>query len=105
MFDKAVGLVARIHELELDVVQQEIFVTFIDGRSIKTSMSMDCARMLQSVADDVRASSESEGHRDRASSATSSVDDLHFLNRGYPPSPVKVAKHKRQRSLIFSLIS
>ncbi|KAG6331564.1 hypothetical protein ID866_7525 [Astraeus odoratus] len=110
VFDKAAGLVARIQEVELDVPQKEITVSFIDGRSTRIAMNPDCARMLDSVADDVRAFNEADGYRSSLEGSTcdstaSSTDDLHSLNGANSLKPPKSAKHKRQRSLLFSLIS
>ncbi|KAI6141793.1 hypothetical protein BKA82DRAFT_4198173 [Pisolithus tinctorius] len=110
VFDKAVGLAARIREVELDIPRKEIQVTFIDGRSAEFAMNPDCARMLESVADDVRAFNDVEGQRSSlessaCASTTSSTDDLHSLNKGSSPRLHKSVKHKRQRSLLFSLIS
>ena len=61
VFDKAVGLVARINEVELDIPPKEITVSFIDKRSTKISMKPDCIRMLDSVADDVRVFNDANG--------------------------------------------
>jgi len=110
VFDKAVGLVARINEVELDIPQKEITVSFIDGRSIKVAMKPACVRMLDSVADDVRAFNEADGHRSSSESSVcatvvSSTDDLQSLNASGSLKPHKSGKHKRQRSLLFSLIS
>ncbi|KAI6038662.1 hypothetical protein EDC04DRAFT_2896188 [Pisolithus marmoratus] len=110
VFDKAVGLAARIREVELDVPRKEIQATFIDGRIAKFAMNPDCARMLESVADDVRAFNEVEGQRSSlessaCASTTSSTDDLHSLAKSNSLRLHKSVKHKRQRSLLFSLIS
>lgn len=66
--------------------------------------------MLESVADDVRAFNEEEDQRSSlessaCASTTSSTEDLHSSNKGSSPRPHKLVKHKRQRSLLFSLIS
>ncbi|KAL4067416.1 hypothetical protein V8B97DRAFT_2009148 [Scleroderma yunnanense] len=111
VFDKAVGLVARINEVEMDIPQKEITVSFIDGRTTKIIMKPDCVRMLDSVADDVMAFNEAEGHRSSLESTSvcgstvSSTDDLQSLNASGSLKPHKSGKHKRQRSLLFSLIS
>ncbi|KAI6107804.1 hypothetical protein EDD16DRAFT_1523087 [Pisolithus croceorrhizus] len=90
LFDKAVGLAARIREVELNVPRRVILVAFIDGRDAKFAMSADCVRMLEGVADDVRAFNEEEGQRSSlessaCASTTSSTDDLHSLNKGSSP--------------------
>ncbi|KAI6163584.1 hypothetical protein EDD17DRAFT_1568573 [Pisolithus thermaeus] len=110
LFDKAVGLAARIREVELNVPRRVIQVAFIDGRDAKFAMNADCVRMLEGVADDVRVFNEEEGQRSSlessaCASTTSSTDDLHSLNKGSSPKAHKSVKHKRQRSLLFSLIS
>lgn len=110
LFDKAVGLAARIREVKLDIPRRVIQVTFIDGRNAKFAMNTDCIRMLESVADDVRAFNEEEDQRSSlessaCASTTSSTEDLHSLSKGSSLRPHKLVKHKRQRSLLFSLIS
>ncbi|KIJ64792.1 hypothetical protein HYDPIDRAFT_39992 [Hydnomerulius pinastri MD-312] len=114
MFDRAVGLVARVHEVNLDVPRKEITVSFVDGRALKIAMNPDCVRMLLGVVDDVQAYSEPEGHRNSlessacASACGSTASSTEDLPSGGPvssPKPPKLGKHKRQRSLLFSLIS
>ncbi|KAF9224936.1 hypothetical protein BS17DRAFT_57871 [Gyrodon lividus] len=109
MFDRAVGLVVRAQEVCLDVSQGEIRVSFVDGRVMKTAMNPDCVRMLLGVVDDVKACSEPEGHRSSlegsaCASIASSTEDLPPPG-GSPTKSHKLGKHKRQRSLLFSLIS
>ncbi|KIK98875.1 hypothetical protein PAXRUDRAFT_623339 [Paxillus rubicundulus Ve08.2h10] len=108
MFDRAVGLVARAQEVCLDIPQKEITVSFVDGRGVKIAMNPDCVRMLLGVVDDVKACSEPEGHRNSleggaCAGIASSSEDL--PSRDSPTRSQKLGKHKRQRSLLFSLIS
>ncbi|KAG9308305.1 hypothetical protein JVU11DRAFT_12068 [Chiua virens] len=107
MLDRAVGLVARVEELCMDVPQKEIMVKFVDGRAIIIPMNSDCVRILLGVAVDVKGCNEPESQRSSMESGaypgstTGSIEDP-------PPSPTKSSKrgkHKRQRSLLFSLIS
>ncbi|KAF9238099.1 hypothetical protein BU15DRAFT_75489 [Melanogaster broomeanus] len=113
MFDRAVGLVARVHEVCLDVPRKEITVVFVDERVTKISMNPDCVRMLVGVADDVRGCKEPDGSRNSLEGSTctsacgsiaSSTEDLPSSG-GSPAGSQKPGKHKRQRSLLFSLIS
>jgi hypothetical protein len=111
VFDRSVGLVARIHDLTFDVPAKEITVSFVDGRGLKFPMTAQCIQMLQSVVDDVQTCSDEEARRDNleetpvsvCSSVTSS-QDVPSMSSAPPKSP-KSGRHKRQRSLLFSLIS
>lgn len=100
MLDRAVGLVARTREVSMDVPQKEIVVRFVDGRVVNIPMNSDCVRMLLGVALDVKGCSEPESQRN---SMESSAEDIPSGSSSTKPS--KPGKHKRQRSLLFSLIS
>lgn len=109
MLDRAVGLVARVHEVSMDVTRREIKVWFIDGRETIIPMDSDCVRMLSSVVVDVKGYSEPESQRNSmegsaaSGSMAGSAEDL--PSGGSPTRSPKLGKHKRQRSLLFSLIS
>ena len=111
VFDKAVGLVARINEVELDIPPKEITVSFINGRSTKISMNPDCVRMLDGIADNVRVFNDADGHHSSSESSicgsvASSTDDLQSLNASASSlRPHKAGKHEQQCSLLFLLIS
>lgn len=112
VFDRSVGLVARIIEVMFDVPTKEVVVSFVDGRIEKLPMSLQCMQMLQGVVDDVKACSEQESRRDSFEYATSasicssvaSSQDIPSIS-GAPPKSPKLNRHKKQRSLLFSLIS
>ncbi|KAH0831258.1 hypothetical protein J3R83DRAFT_13891 [Lanmaoa asiatica] len=107
--DRAVGLVARVHEVSMDVPQKEFMVRFVDGREISIPMNSDCVRMLLSVAVDVKGCSEPESQRNSMEGSAcpgSTVGSAENLPPGgNPTKPPKSGKHKRQRSFLFSLIS
>ncbi|KAG8216128.1 hypothetical protein J3R82DRAFT_8131 [Butyriboletus roseoflavus] len=109
MLDRAVGLFARVHLVSMDLTQKVIEVRFIDGREITIPMNSDCVRMLSSVVAGVKGCSEPESQRDSmegsacSGSTAGSTEDL--PPGGSPTRPSKSGKHKRQRSLLFSLIS
>ncbi|KAG2076264.1 hypothetical protein BDR04DRAFT_754525 [Suillus decipiens] len=111
VFDRSVGLVARIIEVIFDIPTKEIVVSFVGGRVEKLPMNLQCMQMLQGVVDDVKTCSEQESRRDSfecatsasiCSSVTSSQD---IPNIAGPPKSPKLSRHKKQRSLLFSLIS
>lgn len=109
MLDRSVGLVARIHELTMDVPQKEFVVRFVDERVVYVPMSSDCIQMLQGVVIDVKGCSEPDSQRNSTESSTcpgsfaGSAEDIPTASN--PTKPPKPGKHKRQRSLLFSLIS
>lgn len=109
MLDRAVGLVARVHEVSMDVPHKEFVLRSVDGRVINVPMNSDCVRMLLGVALDVKGCSESECQRNSmegsgcSGSTAGSAEDLPS-GSSLAKSP-KPGKHKRQRSLLFSLIS
>ncbi|KAG0697129.1 hypothetical protein DFH29DRAFT_164793 [Suillus ampliporus] len=112
VFDRSVGLVARVLEVMFDVPAKEVAVSFVDGCSIKLPMNSQCMQMLQGVVDDVRACSAQESRRDSFDGATSasvcsSVASSQEIpsTSGAPPKSPKLSRHKKQRSLLFSLIS
>lgn len=102
MLDRAVGLVARTREVSMDVRRKEIVVHFIDGRVVHIRMDSDCVRILEGVALDVKGCSEPESQRN---SMEGSADNLPSTSGSSPIKSPKSGKHKRQRSLLFSLIS
>ncbi|KAG1859202.1 hypothetical protein F4604DRAFT_1160385 [Suillus subluteus] len=112
VFDRSVGLVARITEVIFDVPAKEVVVSFVDGRIEKLPMNSQCMQMLQGVVDDVKACSELESRRDSFECPTSasicssvvSSQDIPSISSAPPKSP-KLSRHKKQRSLLFSLIS
>ena len=107
MLDLAVGLAARVHEVTMDVQHKEFMLRFVDGRVTHIPMNSDCVRMLLDVVVDVKGCTEPESQRNSmeggacARSTASSAEDL---PSGSTKSP-KPGKHKRQRSLLFSLVS
>lgn len=109
VLDRAVGLVARVKEVCMDVPQKEIEVRFIDERVVIIPMNSDCVRMLSGVALDVKGCSEPESPRNSMESSacpastTGSAEDL--PSGGSLTKSPKSGRHKRQRSLLFSLIS
>ncbi|KAG1740479.1 uncharacterized protein EDB91DRAFT_1132674 [Suillus paluster] len=112
VFDRSVGLVALIVEVMFDIPTKEVVVSFVDGRSLKLPMHSQCMQMLQAVIDDVRACSAQESRRDSFEGATSasicsSVASSQEIpsTSGAPPKSPKLSRHKKQRSLLFSLIS
>ncbi|KAG1732110.1 hypothetical protein EDB19DRAFT_1296192 [Suillus lakei] len=112
VFDRSVGLVARIIEVMFDVPTKEVVVSFVGGRTEKLPMNSQCIQMLQGVVDDVKSCSEQESRRDSFEHATSasicssvaSSQEIPSAS-GAPPKSPKLSKHKKQRSLLFSLIS
>lgn len=112
VFDRSVGLVARIIEVMFDVPTKEVVVSFVGGHIEKLPMNSQCMQMLQGVVDDVKACSELESRRDSFECATSasicssvvSSQDIPSISCAPPKSP-KLSRHKKQRSLLFSLIS
>jgi len=109
VFDRSVGLVARIYDLTFDIPANEVTVSFVDGRGAKIPMNAQCIQMLQSVIEDVRTCAEQEARRDtlEETSVCSSVTSSQSIPiiSSVPPKSPKLSKHKRQRSLLFSLIS
>lgn len=109
MLDRAVGLVARVREVTMDVLQKEIDVRFVDGRAVIIPMNSDCIQMLSSVVVDVKGCSEPESPRNSMEgsacpgSTAGSTEGL--SSGGSPTKSPKPGRHKRQRSLLFSLIS
>lgn len=109
MLDRAVGLVARVQEVSMDVPQKEFVLRFVDGRVTNVPMNSDCVRMLLGVVVDVKGCSEPESQRNSMESSAcpgstaGSAEDL--PSGGGPTKSPKPGKHKRQRSLLFSLIS
>ncbi|KAF8452637.1 hypothetical protein L210DRAFT_3639122 [Boletus edulis BED1] len=109
MLDRGVGLVARVDEVTMDVPRKEFVLRFVDGRVINIPMNSDCVRMLLGVVVDVKGCSESESQRGSMEgsvcpgSTFGSAED--FPSGGSPAKSTKSGKHKRQRSLLFSLIS
>ncbi|KAG2138379.1 hypothetical protein DEU56DRAFT_802902 [Suillus clintonianus] len=112
VFDRSVGLVARITEVVFDVPSKEVVVSFVGGRAEKLPMNSQCMQMLQGVVDDVKTCSEQESRRDSFERATSasicssvtSSQEIPSASSAPPKSP-KLSRHKKQRSLLFSLIS
>lgn len=112
MFDRSVGLVARIVEVMFDVPNKEVVVGFVDGRTERFPMNSQCMQMLQGVVDDVKTCYEQESRRDSFERSTSasvcssvaSLQDIPSTSAAPPKSP-KLSRHKKQRSLLFSLIS
>ena len=109
MLDRAVGLVARVHEVSMDVSQKEFVLRFVDGRVTNIPMNSDCVRMLLGVVLDVKGCSESESQRgsmDGSACSGSTVASTEDPPSGKcPTKSPKPGKHKRQRSLLFSLMS
>lgn len=109
MLDRAVGLVARVREVTMDITQKEIEVRFVDERVVIIPMNSDCARMLSSVVVDVKGCREPESQRNSMEgsacpgSTAGSTEGL--PSGGSPAKSPKSGRHKRQRSLLFSLIS
>lgn len=109
MLDRAVGLVARVHEVTMDVPQKEFVLRFIDGGETNIPMNSDCVRMLLGVVLDVKGCSEPESQRNSTEgsacpgSTAGSAEDI--PPGGSPTKSSKPGKHKKQRSLLFSLIS
>lgn len=107
MLDRAVGLVSRTREVSMNVPLEEIVVKFVDGRVVNIPMNSDCVRILSGVVLDVKGCRDSESQRDSmegsacSGSIAGSGEDL----PSSPAKPLKLGKHKRQRSLLFSLIS
>lgn len=109
LLDRAVGLVARTREVSMDIPQKDIMVKFIDGRVVNIPMNSDCVRMLLGVVLDVKGCSEPESQRNStegsacSGSMTGSAENI--PSGSGPTKSPKLGKHKRQRSLLFSLIS
>lgn len=111
VFDRSVGLVTRIYDLTYDVPAKEVIVSFVDGRGAKIPMNAQCIQMLQSVIEDVQTCAEQEARSDTLEETSASVCSSVTSSQSIPiissvpsKSP-KLSKHKRQRSLLFSLIS
>ncbi|OAX40395.1 hypothetical protein K503DRAFT_855366 [Rhizopogon vinicolor AM-OR11-026] len=110
VFDRSVGLVAMICDLTYDLPAREVTVNFIDGRSVKIPMNAQCTQMLHSVVDDVQTCTEQETQRDNLEETFASVCSSVASSQDIPsilsaPQKSPKGRHKRQRSLLFSLIS
>lgn len=109
VFDRSVGLVARITEVMFDLPTKEVVVNFVDGRIEKLPMNSHCMQMLQGVLDDVKTCTEQESRRDSFEYATSTSICSNAVSSqdipSAPPKSPKLSRHKKQRSLLFSLIS
>ncbi|KAG2049707.1 hypothetical protein BDR06DRAFT_694261 [Suillus hirtellus] len=109
VFDRSVGLVARITEVMFDLPTKEVIVNFVDGRIEKLPMNSHCMQMLQGVLDDVKTCTEQESRRDSFEYATSTSVCSNAVSSqdipSAPPKSPKLSRHKKQRSLLFSLIS
>ncbi|KAG2130139.1 uncharacterized protein EDB93DRAFT_1180957 [Suillus bovinus] len=111
VFDHSVGLVTRIIKVMFDLPTKEVVVSFVNGCIEKLPMNSQCMQMLQSVVDDVKACTEQESRRDSFEYATSaSICSNPASLQDIPSTPIaplkslKLSRHKKQCSLLFSLI-
>ncbi|EIW79677.1 hypothetical protein CONPUDRAFT_144878 [Coniophora puteana RWD-64-598 SS2] len=99
--DRSASLVALAHDVSLDVAALEVRVTFVDGRLVTLPMEDGLVRMLENVMADVRRSSG-----DNCSDADTNEEECSTRSSSPTASPLTIfKKHKRQRSLLLSLIS
>ncbi|KAH7928844.1 hypothetical protein BV22DRAFT_171252 [Leucogyrophana mollusca] len=102
--DKSAWLVAVVHEVLFDLPSKAVGINFVDGLSLRMAMPDDCARMLEGVVEDVKNCDSEEEGSERGGSVCPSAGSC-SEDTSSTPKPAKPTRHKKQRSLLFSLIA
>lgn len=103
--DKATWLSTILMEVAFDLVSLTVICSFIDGNVARWPISdFACVKALEEVLADVKQSTM-EVDRERASFDQSRRMDMRSKSPSPEPIPGKPAKHKRQRSLLMSLVA
>lgn len=102
--DKASSLPCLLDEVVFNVPLGQIFCTFIDKSTQILDLPPKCLALLESVADDVSESAiQSERERERVRERVRERQQSESLNS--PPASLKLKGHKKQRSLLMSLVA
>lgn len=102
--DKAAGLVSILDQVSFNTPSKSISARFVDGSLHEWPLQPGCLKLLDSVLDDVNESaSETERERERLKiqQGRSKEED----NLSSPPSSLKAKGHRKQRSLLMSLVA
>lgn len=99
--DVAVGLSARLHEVVFDLNDMSVSCTFVDGVREVWGIDRDtaCLAKLRTVVEDV---CESAGETPRQEPK---LEPTRMALEPAAPTPVKPTKHKKQRSLLMTLVA
>ncbi len=104
--DKAASVACLVQKLTFDIPTLTVSCAFVDGLVEEWPlMGAGCLRALEGVVDDVNDSSvevEREKERERVEQER---ERKRIQSLNSPPSSIKVTRHKKQRSLLMSLVA
>lgn len=105
--DKSAHLSCLVEEVIFDVPAMIISCRFLDGTIEEWPlMASKCLQALENISDDVNeAAQETERERAREKAKERENELKHAESLNSPPSTVRVTKHKKQRSLLMSLVA
>lgn len=105
--DKAAALPCLLEEVAFDVPAMTISCRFMDGATDQWPLIGDgCLRSLEDITDDVNESAiEAEREKEREKAKERERDRRRSEVLNSPTTSVKVTRHKKQRSLLMTLVA
>ncbi|KAL1738871.1 hypothetical protein HDZ31DRAFT_69538 [Schizophyllum fasciatum] len=102
--DKAAGIPSLLEEVLFDVPARAVSCRYQDGAVLQWRMEgIECLCALSKVLEDVNESALQQERDEQRSKAEQKKAGQESLNS--PPSTVKTHRHKKQRSLLMSLVA
>jgi hypothetical protein len=96
--DKSTGLMNVLQEVTFDLPELQAACLFVDGHRVEWMLNSECLAWLEDILADVEeASIEAERERREA--------EARIISAPPPTSGARPSKHKKQRSLLMSLVA